>query len=68
MDIYIVHDNGTETMVAEAVAVGESGNEFAWKEHSYTIENLLPTDKIRFSTVPTRKSRYYIDDISIVKQ
>ena len=44
-----------------------TGSELAWKSHSVAIEGLLPTDKLMFTSVGAKKSRYYIDEISVVK-
>ena len=61
MELYVVHDDGTK------VKVGDAGNELAWKSHSVVIEGLLPTDKLMFTSVGAKKSRYYLDEISVVK-
>lgn len=61
MELYVVHGDGTK------VKVGDAGSELAWKSHSVAIEGLLPTDKLMFTSVGAKKSRYYIDEISVVK-
>ena len=61
MELYVVHGDGTK------VKVGDAGSELAWKSHSVVIEGLLPTDKLMFTSVGAKKSRYYIDEISVVK-
>ena len=53
--------------VGDTIAVGDAGSELAWKSHSVAIEGLLPTDKLMFTSVGAKKSRYYIDEISVVK-
>ena len=67
MELYVVHDDGTKVKVGDTIAVGDAGNELAWKSHSVVIEGLLPTDKLMFTSVGAKKSRYYIDEISVVK-
>lgn len=67
MELYVVHDDGTKVKVGDTIAVGDAGNELAWKSHSVAIEGLLPTDKLMFTSVGAKKSRYYIDEISVVK-
>ena len=67
-DVYVEHADGTRTQVANDLAVGVEGAEFEWKTQSVNIDGLLPTDKIVFATTDTNKSRYYIDEISIVKR
>lgn len=58
---------GTKVKVGDTIAVGDAGSELAWKSHSVAIEGLLPTDKLMFTSVGAKKSRYYIDEISVVK-
>ena len=67
MELYVVHDDGTKVKVGDTIAVGDAGNELAWKSHSVVIEGLLPTDKLMFTSVGAKKSRYYLDEISVVK-
>lgn len=67
MELYVVHDDGTKVKVCDTIAVGDAGSELAWKSHSVAIEGLLPTDKLMFTSVGAKKSRYYIDEISVVK-
>ena len=67
-DVYVEHADGTRTQVADNLAVGVDGAEFKWKSQSVNIDGLLPTDKIVFATTDTKKSRYYIDEISVVKR
>lgn len=67
-DVYVEHADGTRTQVADNLAVGVEGAEFKWKSQSVNIDGLLPTDKIVFATTDTKKSRYYIDEISVVKR
>ncbi len=67
-DIYVEHEDGTRTAVATKIPVGEAGAEFSWKQQSVEIPGLLPSDKIIFATTATAKSRFYIDEISIVKK
>lgn len=67
MELYVVHGDGTKVKVCDTIAVGDAGSELAWKSHSVAIEGLLPTDKLMFTSVGAKKSRYYIDEISVVK-
>lgn len=67
MELYVVHGDGTKVKVGDTIAVGDAGSELAWKSHSVAIEGLLPTDKLMFTSVGAKKSRYYIDEISVVK-
>lgn len=67
MELYVVHGDGTKVKVGDTIAVGDAGNELAWKSHSVVIEGLLPTDKLMFTSVGVKKSRYYLDEISVVK-
>ena len=67
MELYVVHGDGTKVKVGDTIAVGDAGSELAWKSHSIAIEGLLPTDKLMFTSVGAKKSRYYIDEISVVK-
>ena len=67
MELYVVHGDGTKVKVGDTIAVGDAGSELAWKSHSVVIEGLLPTDKLMFTSVGAKKSRYYIDEISVVK-
>lgn len=67
MELYVVHDDGTKVKVGDTIAVGDAGSELAWKSHSVAIEGLLPTDKLMFTSVGAKKSRYYLDEISVVK-
>lgn len=67
-DVYVEHADGNRTQVADNLAVGVEGAEFEWKSQSVNIDGLLPTDKIVFATTDTKKSRYYIDEISVVKR
>ena len=67
-DIYVEHSDGTRTTVATNIAVGDEGAEFSWKAQSVEINGLLPTDKIIFASTGTAKSRWYIDEISIIKK
>ncbi len=69
--IYVEHTDGTfEAIVGtdSALAVGVEGAEFEWKSQSVNIDGLLPTDRIVFATTNTSKSRYYLDEISVVKR
>ena len=67
MELYVVHGDGTKVKVCDTIAVVDAGSELAWKSHSVAIEGLLPTDKLMFTSVGAKKSRYYIDEISVVK-
>jgi len=67
MELYVVHEDGTKEKVGATISVGDAGSEFAWKSHSIVIPGLLPTDKLMFTSVASSKSRYYIDEISVVK-
>lgn len=67
MELYVVHEDGTKEKVGGTIPVGTEGSELAWKSHSITVSGLLPTDKLMFTSVDSTKSRYYIDEISVVK-
>lgn len=67
MELYVVHEDGTKEKVGATIPVGDAGSEFAWKSHAISVSGLLPTDKLMFTSVASSKSRYYLDEISVVK-